>query len=58
MFSADLLRRLLLSSDGEQISAAAAVSGTADGLSVKAVFINDLNSGVFSLRAPDFTSRS
>lgn len=56
MFSAELLRRLLLSSDGEQISAAAAVSGSPDGLSVKAVLINDPDPTVFSFHAPDFTS--
>ncbi len=41
MFSTELLRRLLLSSNGEQIAAAAAVSGRAEDLSVKAVFLGD-----------------
>ena len=58
MFSPDVLRRLLLSENGEQIAAAAAVSGTAEKLSVKAVLLDGRDVYVFAACASLFQLRS
>ncbi len=54
MFSPDILRRLLLSSDGEEITAAAAISGVAEKLSIKAVFLSEENPNIFDACAAVF----
>ena len=54
MFSPDILHRLLRSGKGEQIAAAAAVSGKAEKLSVKAVFLGAENPNIFDACAAVF----
>ena len=57
MFSTELLHRLLLSSNGEQITAAAAVSGRGNRMSVKAVFTGKPDTTVFDACALVFCRR-
>ena len=58
MFSTEILHRLLLSSHGEKISAAAAVSANIGKITVKAVFTNDYDPTVFDVGYTVFRHRS